>query len=61
MTTDWTDHNSHDPGITLLQLLAYTAEALIVVAAVTAWWSHRRRYETLDRADVECPDAPTWA
>jgi hypothetical protein len=25
----WTDHNHHDPGITLLELLAWTAEAQI--------------------------------
>ena len=41
MTTDWTDSNIHDPGITLLEVLAYTAEALLVVATVT-WWSRRR-------------------
>ncbi len=42
MTQDWTDYNSHDPGITLLEVLAYTAETLIVVAALAAWWSRRR-------------------
>jgi hypothetical protein len=26
---DWTDHNLHDPGITLIELLAWTAEAQI--------------------------------
>ena len=25
----WTDHNLHDPGITLMELLAWTAEAQI--------------------------------
>ena len=42
MTPDWTDHNSHDPGITMLEVLAYTAEALLVVTALAAWWSRRR-------------------
>lgn len=27
LAPEWTDHNAHDPGITLLELLAYTAEA----------------------------------
>jgi hypothetical protein len=26
--TDWTDHNVHDPGITLLELLAYVGDLL---------------------------------
>jgi fatty-acyl-CoA synthase len=26
-TPDWTDHNVHDPGVTLLELLAWTVEA----------------------------------
>jgi hypothetical protein len=31
----WTDHNAHDPGITLLQALVYAvgAIALVVVSA----------------------------
>ena len=40
--TDWTDSNGHDPGITLLEVLAYTAEALLVVVAMATWWSRRR-------------------
>ena len=27
LAPEWTDHNAHDPGITLMELLAYTAEA----------------------------------
>src|ERR1044072_1716947 len=27
LAPEWTDHNAHDPGITLLELLAWTAEA----------------------------------
>ena len=26
--TDWTDHNVHDPGITLLELLEYAIDLL---------------------------------
>jgi hypothetical protein len=40
-TGDWTDYNSHDPGVTLLQVLAYTAEALLVVAVVRKLRSSR--------------------
>lgn len=29
LAPDWTDHNLHDPGITLIELLAWTAEAQI--------------------------------
>src|SRR6476646_6345665 len=27
LAPDWTDHNAHDPGITLMELLAWTGEA----------------------------------
>ena len=27
LTPEWTDHNAHDPGITLMELLAWTSEA----------------------------------
>jgi hypothetical protein len=40
MSADWTDANVHDPGITLLELLLFTIEALIVLGAVITW---RRR------------------
>jgi predicted phage baseplate assembly protein len=29
LAPDWTDHNAHDPGITLMELLAWVAEAQI--------------------------------
>jgi len=41
-TGDWTDYNAHDPGVTLLQVLAYAAEALLVVAVVRKLRSSRR-------------------
>ncbi len=37
---DWTDANAHDPGITFLELLVFTVEALIAVGLVIEW---RRR------------------
>ena len=40
-TGDWTDYNVSDPGVTLLQVLAYTAEALLVVAVVRKLRSSR--------------------
>ena len=39
----WTDHNVHDPGVTLLQVLAYTLGALALVAASGAVIGRRRR------------------
>jgi hypothetical protein len=27
LAPDWTDHNAHDPGITLMELLAWVSEA----------------------------------
>ena len=27
LAPNWTDHNAHDPGITLMELLAWVAEA----------------------------------
>ena len=27
LAPDWTDHNAHDPGITLMELLAWVTEA----------------------------------
>ncbi len=43
MTTDWTDANEHDPGVTVLELLVYTAEALLFALTVLRWRSRRRR------------------
>jgi hypothetical protein len=45
VTQDWTDFNAHDPGITVLELLAYTVEALLVVATVR-WFRSRRCHRT---------------
>jgi hypothetical protein len=41
----WTDDNSSDPGITILDLLAYAAVSLAAVALITVWrrWGCRRR------------------
>ena len=33
---DWTDHNVHDPGITLLQALAYTIGTAAFLAVSVA-------------------------
>jgi hypothetical protein len=35
ISPDWTDHNTHDPGIMLLELLAWTADAQIYSLART--------------------------
>jgi hypothetical protein len=43
VTTDWTDYNGHDPGITVFEVLAYTAESLLVVAVLAALWRRRAR------------------
>lgn len=39
----WTDHNLHDPGVTLLQLLVYTIGAVALVAASAVVLRGRRR------------------
>ncbi|MEO8267976.1 MAG: hypothetical protein ABI706_20930 [Ilumatobacteraceae bacterium] len=49
MSEDWTDANVHDPGITLLEMLAYTVEALLVVAALAAWRSRWRAWRCTAR------------
>ena len=43
MAPDWTDTNEHDPGVTVLELLVYTAEALLVALILLRWWARRRR------------------
>jgi hypothetical protein len=40
---DWTDHNVHDPGITLLQALAYTIGTAAFVAVSVVALRRRRR------------------
>jgi len=44
----WTDHNSSDPGITTLELVAYSVAALTGVALIAAW---RRRTRCARQAD----------
>ena len=39
----WTDHNTSDPGITVLEVLAYSVAALVGVALVSVWWRRGRR------------------
>lgn len=41
---EWTDHDVSDPGVTLLQAIAYSVTALVAVGAVRRWWSHRRSH-----------------
>jgi hypothetical protein len=40
--SEWTDDNSSDPGITILELLAYSAVSL-GVALIVVWWRRTRR------------------
>jgi hypothetical protein len=39
----WTDYTPSDPGITVLELLAYSVAALIGVALVAVWWRFGRQ------------------
>ena len=39
----WTDHNTSDPGITVLEVLAYSVASLVGVALVSVWWRCGRR------------------
>ena len=39
----WTDHNSSDPGITILEALVYSLAALGVTATTVALARRRRR------------------
>jgi hypothetical protein len=41
-SSDWTDHNPHDPGITVLELLAYSILALAFTAVVVTAISRAR-------------------
>jgi hypothetical protein len=42
--TAWTDHNVHDPGVTLVELLVYTLGAVGLVAMSAALITRRRRF-----------------
>jgi predicted phage baseplate assembly protein len=46
LAPEWTDHNAHDPGITLLELLAWVTEAQLYSVAHTRR-DERRAYATL--------------
>ncbi len=37
MSNDWTDTNTHDPGVTVLEVVAYTLVAAIGVAVLVRW------------------------
>lgn len=39
----WTDYNTSDPGITVLEVLAYSVAALVGVALVSVWCRRGRR------------------
>jgi hypothetical protein len=39
---DWTDHDVSDPGVTLLEVLAYTLGALGVATATITFLRRRR-------------------
>jgi hypothetical protein len=40
---DWTDHNVHDPGVTMLELLAWSVAALSFALGVYAYLRRRGR------------------
>jgi hypothetical protein len=43
-SSDWTDFNESDPGITLLQLVAFLAAMLLFgVLFISIWYRRRRR------------------
>ena len=37
---DWTDANVHDPGITMLQALAWSIAALVIAPLPRRYWNH---------------------
>jgi hypothetical protein len=39
----WTDANTSDPGITMLEVLVYGIAALVAVAIGATWWRVARR------------------
>ena len=52
MRPDWTDANEHDPGVTILVVLAFALTALGALgAAYVATRTHRRRRATRHEAD----------
>ena len=52
------DHNVSDPGVTLLQVVAYTLGAAVLVAASVALFSGRRRSGDTRRRPVGAPARP---
>ena len=46
-SSGWTDHNVHDPGVTLVQVLVYTigAVALVAVSAAVVWLKRHKEYD----------------
>ena len=38
---DWTDTNAHDPGITMLELFAFSVVALVGAVILGRWRSRR--------------------
>ena len=47
LAPDWTDHNAHDPGITLMELLAWVAEAQLYSVARRPRRDERLAYAAL--------------
>jgi predicted phage baseplate assembly protein len=47
LAPDWTDHNAHDPGITLMELLAWVAEAQLYALARRPRRDERAAYAAL--------------
>jgi predicted phage baseplate assembly protein len=47
LAPDWTDHNAHDPGITLMELLAWVAEAQLYSLARRPRRDERAAYAAL--------------
>jgi hypothetical protein len=54
----WSDHNVSDPGVTLLQVLAYTLGAVALVAASAAVLRSRRRWDEPKVAKATLPIGP---
>jgi hypothetical protein len=54
----FSDHNVSDPGVTLLQVVAYTLGAAALVAASVALFSGRRRSGAPNAARTVLPLSP---